>query len=162
MTGIAPFEPAYHLLIVRHSMAILALWNNTVFIRMTEYTLKTGVLGYTTFKSTLDVSMTGAAMNILYFRTICQGERLVDLMTSYAVCKLLPGHMRFMAVKTVRLVTMLVVTEGTVNLCMFGRMSINLLYNFRVTGVAGSFNFTCKNNIQWLMWILVTAQAIIQ
>jgi len=45
VTFVAPFELAQHLFVVRFAMTILALRNNSMFVGMTEYTLKSGMLG---------------------------------------------------------------------------------------------------------------------
>jgi hypothetical protein len=129
VTCVASFEFAEHCRVVRFAMAILTLRNHGMFVGMAEYTLESCMFCGTGFKGGFDVIVTGATVPVGNFGTIGKLQGLMDLVTFDTVRELLLFDMRLVAVQAVRLVTMFVVAEGTVNLCMGAWCCVNLCNN---------------------------------
>ena len=89
-------------------------------------------------------------------------QRLVNLVTDYTISKLLLFHVRFMTVQAVRLVTVFIVTERTVNLCMRAWHSVNHLDNTWMTGVACTLDIVTKCDLEGLMRIGMATEAVVQ
>lgn len=143
-------------------MAILTLGNNSVFVCMAEYAQEPGMFCCTCFKCTPDVLMAGTAVFIWHFFTISKCKRLMNLMTLHTICKLLSLTMGLMAIQTVRLISVLVMAECTVNFSMSTWGTVNLLHNTLMTGVTGRFQVAFKCYVEWLMGIRVTAETVVQ
>ena len=115
VTCVASFELAEHRRVVRFAMTILTLRNYGMFVGMTENTLEACMLCGTGFKGGHDIIMTGSAVPVGNFGAVSKLQGLMDLVTFDTVCKFLLFNMLLVAVEAVRLVTMFVMAEGTVN-----------------------------------------------
>ena len=121
VTFVAGCELAQHCLIMRFAMAILALWYNSMFVSVAENTQEACMFGRPSFERTSDVLMAGTTILVwnLFAKRKCQ--RLMNLVTFYAIGILLCFSMGLVTIQAVRLVTMLVMTERTVDFCMSAR-----------------------------------------
>jgi len=112
MTVVAALEFAQQLFTVRLIMAALTGRNHTMLLSMTEDTQEFGVLGRSRLQSGFDVFMAGAAIGVFNLPSECQGQRLMRLVTGHTVFEFLSFGMRLMTVQTIRLIAMLLMTEG--------------------------------------------------
>ena len=107
--------------------------------------------------------MAGAAVLVGYFRSVGKGERLVDLVAGHTVLEFLAFGMRFMTVEAARDIAVGIgMAVGTVNLGMGAFVGVDFLHDLGMTGVTGGFEIAFQDNVQRLMGIAMTAQAVLQ
>ena len=106
--------------------------------------------------------MTATAVAVGYFGPVGKLARVMHLVALEAVFKFLVFDMDRMAVQAVRLIAVFVVAEGAVHLRMLALIGVDLRHNFGMAGVAGRFDVAGKDDIQRLVRVFMTAQAVFQ
>ena len=162
VTIVAGRELAQHLFIVRCLVAALALGYIAVLVGMAEDALKSRMLGCAGFQGLPDIPVTATAVAVGYFGTVGQLARVVHLMTLEAVFVFLVFDMDFVAGQAIRLKAVFVMTERAVHLRMLALVGVDFRYYLGMAGVAGIFDVAGKDDMQRLVRVFMTTQAVFQ
>ena len=111
MTFVTRFKFTYHVFAVRCFMALYTSWNNSMLVGMTENTLEFCMFGGPCLQGLFDIGMTSSTITVTNTCVVGKCERLMGLVTFYTVFKLLAFAMYFMAIQTIRFVSVDFMTE---------------------------------------------------
>jgi len=152
----------HHWFRMGNPMTILALGQVAMFILVTEGTLELGMLGLASRKHRRNFIMTGPAEPVGNVLPVPDVQGLVRIMTGYTILKFLFLEMGVMALHTVGDVAMFtVMTDRAVKGPMRTGIVLDLTDLTGMTGVTNGNIIVAKDNMQGLMWILMTAQAFL-
>ena len=142
-------------------MTVLTGRQIAMFVLVTVNALQGGMLGRAGGKRFLQIAVTGAAVSIGNGLAVLDIGGLMNQMTGYAYRVGLAGAMGLMAFHAVGNITMLVVmTESAVKIAVSAGVVFYLADLGRMTGITGGHVVIAENNMQRLMGVLMTSQAV--